>query len=96
MYVIYKLNCKTEKKSYIGFTGFESGKENASDAIKDRFKAHARENTPLGVAISRYGIGDFKYDDLYVAITEQTARRLEHKYIEDFNTLVPYGYNQIP
>lgn len=96
MYVIYKLRCSAENKQYIGITGFESGKETASNAILDRFKEHARENTPLGIAIDRHGPGDFTYEDLRTVHTENTARIEEHNFIRQYGTLVPLGYNQIP
>ncbi len=96
MFVVYKLYCKTEKKSYIGITHFESGKEHADDAIVDRFKQHAGENTPVGKAIAKYGGNDFTYTDLATCYTEQKARDLEHEYIRQYNTLIPRGYNQRP
>ena len=86
MYVIYKITNIIENKSYIGQTTRD---------INKRFEEHC--NTPgktLYDVIKKYGKENFT-----IEIIDNTASNyeeldlLEDKYILEFNTLIPNGYN---
>lgn len=81
---------KIDKKQYIGQT---------IRSINTRWKQHVydakalRNNSYLYQAIRKYGAEKFVIKELATADTIEELNELEIKYIKEYNTLVPKGYN---
>lgn len=86
-YVIYKFTSPSGK-SYIGQTC----------DLKRRIKDHQKENsscTAFRNSISKYGFDNFKFEILKENLTICESNFFEKKYINEFNTLFPNGYNLV-
>ena len=87
-YKVYKHTNLINGKSYIGMT---------SKSLKERCGANGkqyRNNNDFYEDIQKYGwFKGFTHDILKDNLTEREAQELEHMYINEYNTLVPNGYN---
>lgn len=86
--VIYCITNKINGKKYIGQT----------TNIKDRLTSHfIRKNknskTQINKAIKKYGKENFDFEIVAKAYDGQELLDLEIKYIKEYNTLQPIGYN---
>lgn len=91
MYSIYKFENKINGKIYIGQT---------SKKFEFRLKQHLRlsekdyeRKTIFHKALKVHGIENFKYEIIDTCDTKEKANKLEEKYIQNFNSLMPKGYN---
>lgn len=85
MFLIYK-HTSPSGKSYIGQT----------NNFNRRTNGHASINSPcraLKNAILKYGWDNFSHEILVDNLTLEQANELETKFILEFNTLSPNGYN---
>jgi len=86
--IIYKATSKTSGKSYIGQT---------RQALKNRQQGHFddcnRRNNAFGSAIKKYGKNDFIWSVLEKCNSSEELNKKEIKYIKEYNTLAPNGYN---
>lgn len=87
-YKIYKLTSPSGK-SYIGQTGKK---------VEERWRKGNGYRTSgcLYKAIKKYGWDNFTREILEEGLTLKEANKLEQKYIKEYNTLVPAGYNLQP
>lgn len=85
--IIYKLENKINGKCYIGQTS-----QKLSQRIAEH-KRSKRKNTAINKAIQKYGISNFIVSILAEEITLEEANYLECKFIKEFNTISPQGYN---
>lgn len=85
MYLIYK-HTSPSGKSYIGQTKH----------IEKRTKEHQTKHSECRVfknAIQKYGFENFTTEILAENLSLEEANILEEKFISDYNTIVPNGYN---
>ncbi len=88
---IYKATNKITKKSYIGFTlDFLSRKRiHKNSALNNDSK-----NTIFYNSIKKYGFDNFEWTILYQSKDiEHTFHIMEDYFINEYKTLIPYGYN---
>ena len=91
---IYKFENLKNHKCYIG----------QSSNLEERYKKHYRNISDeshqeiLYKAFRKYGWENFSYEILesFEEYSLELLNNLEKKYIEQYNTLVPNGYNMIP
>ena len=83
-YKIYLITNLVNNKKYVGITKF---------SIEKRFIEHTKRGFILTESIKKYGKENFSIIELDECFDEQTAFILEKKYISDYNTKVPNGYN---
>lgn len=84
MYYIYKITNTINNKIYIGQTV----------GIKRRFNNHKNnKKSVISMAINKYGINNFTFEIIDKAETVKESDTLEIKYINQFNTISPNGYN---
>ena len=83
---IYKITNKLNGKSYIGQT---------MQLVVKRWRAHiSRKSTSaIHAAIKAYGKENFSFEVIEIAPTIEELNMLEQKYIKEFNTMSPNGYN---
>jgi group I intron endonuclease len=83
---IYKITNRTDKKIYVGQT---------IQDVESRWKDHLKKGSNcryLKSALNKYGIDNFEFK--LVCITfDNKLDDMEIKYIEQYNSLVPNGYN---
>lgn len=84
-YVVYKLTNKVTGKSYIGKT-----RDLPARIRKHKVDTHC---VYLHNSIVKHGIDNFEVEILAENLTEPEAFRLEEKFILEFKTLKPFGYN---
>jgi hypothetical protein len=86
MGIIYKLTHIESGKSYIGQTKGE---------LRVRLNGHKSKNgcPYISQAIQKYGMDAFQVSVLAEAETKPELNTLEVKYIKEFNTTYPNGYN---
>lgn len=85
--IIYQATNLINGKSYIGQT---------IRNLKVRISEHSRsKKSLLGKAISKYGINSFEFKVIYETDDFDTLQTMERKFIKEFNTLVPEGYNLV-
>jgi len=88
-YIIYKYTSKSTGKTYVGRTSKSleerAGKDGKSYSCCPYFYK----------AIQTQGWEDFKPSILEKVKSAREARRLEHKYILELNTVYPNGYNTV-
>lgn len=84
-YIIYKHTCLSTGKSYIGQT----------KNYKARIRGHrgSTSSTPFRNAIRKYGWDSFVSEILADGLTKAEANTLERFFIQEHNSIVPYGYN---
>lgn len=85
--LVYKITNKINGKAYIGQTR-GSLRVRWLQHIKLRSKCSALKN-----ALKKYGVDNFVIEEIALAINEDQLAELESKYIKEFNTLSPAGYN---
>lgn len=98
---IYKATCKITNKSYIGQAKKYQGKFDNKWGYKKRWESHIKEALKsksdhcsyLNNAIRKYGYNNFTLELIDEADTKELLDELEKKYIQQFNTMVPDGYN---
>ena len=86
MIKVYLLYNNITGKGYVGITSQED--------IEDRIQEHARLRSDIGNALSEYGRDAFGYEVLRECFSRPEAQEWEKYYIQQYNTLKPYGYNE--
>lgn len=85
---IYKITNVVNNKIYIGQT---------IHTIKHRWNEHVckskTENTYLYKSMRKYGVNNFKIEQIDEAVDKQELDEKERNYIASFNSFIPYGYN---
>lgn len=84
---IYKITNLVNNKIYIGQT---------TRSIEDRWNGHCTcspERSAIAAAIQKYGSSNFKIEELIKVDSQEELNLLEKKYVEEFNSLAPNGYN---
>ena len=84
MFEIYRITNTVNGKMYIGQT--------KAGAFK-RFQQHTKADTPLGRAIRKYGVDNFKINILSTTNEQDEANKLEEYFIKEHQCVVPDGYN---
>lgn len=85
MYLVYK-HTSPSGKSYIGYTS----------NYEQRCVAHQRPHNmcrAFAAAIKKYGWDNFLHEVLYDNLTASEATRREKQSINEYGTMVPFGYN---
>lgn len=85
--IVYKITNKINGKSYIGQT---------VRSLEERFRSHCADNSgclAIKAAIDKYGRENFVIETLFKAESLEELNDKEAKFINDFNTLAPNGYN---
>ena len=81
------MRCKPTGKQYIGFTKH----------WPKRFTQGHKSNPPKAMKpdVQQYQPFEenFEGEALFTCTSASLAKRMEERYIEEFNTLVPHGYN---
>jgi group I intron endonuclease len=85
--LIYKITNLINNKSYIGQTRRQS--------YRSRWNRHCsvKSKTAISLAIQKYGKENFDIKVVAVALSIEELNQLETRYIKEFNTLSPHGYN---
>lgn len=85
---IYLLTNKINEMKYVGQT---------VRTIKDRFDGHISDSKHgknyINRAIKKYGIENFKIEQVDIAYNQEELNLIEGVYMAWFNTLTPNGYN---
>lgn len=83
---IYKLTNLITGKCYVGQTTL---------SITERFSYHSRDSIKrhISASIRKYGKENFLVEEVCQAQTLEELNQLEIKYINQFNTMYPNGYN---
>ena len=91
-YIVYKIKNLLTGMSYIGVT---------SCGLKKRIQTHRSQaklgsTLPLHIDIVKYGIENFEVTELDYVKNASTpeASVMEFKYIQEYNTVIPNGYNK--
>lgn len=100
---IYKATCKVSKKSYIGQAKKHQGKFDDNWGYIKRWNSHIYEAlnsekdhcSLLNNAIRKYGAQNFTIERIDESDDQDELDELEIKYIQEYNTLVPNGYNLV-
>lgn len=91
MYV-YKITNLINNKQYIGITNnYKKRWSNEKSNPKD-----SRKQQVITRAIAKYGKENFNFEVLFSHLTIEEACEKEQKLINEYNTLVPNGYNVDP
>ena len=83
---IYKITNRIDKKIYVGQTIRD---------VEERWKAHLHKGSNcryLSSAIKKYGVDNFEFKLVCITFDNQLDD-MEIKYIKQYNSLVPNGYN---
>ena len=83
---IYKITNRTDNKIYVGQTIRD---------VEERWKDHLKKGSNcryLKSAINKYGVDNFEFKLVCITFDNQLDD-MEIKYIEQYNSLVPNGYN---
>lgn len=86
-YYIYKCTNKVDNKIYIGCT------RNFTSRVRQHLKASLKENKVFHEAIQKHGVCSFTWEILELAEYADDAFELEKKYIEEYGSMYPNGYN---
>lgn len=86
---LYKITNKINNKGYIGITN-DIQKRWSNEKS---YPSKPEKRQVIQEAIHKYGKENFEFKVLLKNLSIENAIELEKKYIEDFNTLVPNGYN---
>lgn len=92
---IYCIENFINHKKYIGSTRNSLTKRFNQHKTK-AFTKNEKSNYPLYNAFRKYGVDNFTIYSIFEGVfdTDESLRKLEQKYIIDYNTLLPEGYNQ--
>lgn len=84
--IIYKITNLLNNKQYIGQT---------KKTIQKRWKEHinSKKRQALHLAIQKYGIKNFKIEQIAIAQNQEELNQLEFDLINKHNTMAPSGYN---
>ncbi len=82
--VIYKITCLVNGKIYIGQT---------TRSVEERFQEHMDSPYPLGCAIRKHGVENFKIEVIAVCATKEELDAQEIRFIAEYDCMVPKGYN---
>lgn len=85
-YLIYKHTCDITGKSYVGQT--KNIQQRTANHKNPGSRCFAFRN-----AIQKYGWNEFTTEVLAEGLTVEQANDLESQFIDQYNTLVPAGYN---
>ena len=88
-YTLYLRTNKINGKQYVGQTNDFRKRENQWNCLKARYA-----NQYIGAEREKYGVENFKCEILAEVDTREVAWELEKRYIEEFNTVYPNGYNR--
>ena len=92
---IYCFTNLINNKRYIGSTINDVNKRYNQHIYNAKTPEVHQYNYPLYQAFRKYGIENFKFEILYQKeCTEQQIRKLEKQYIQKYNCISPFGYNQ--
>ena len=97
IHYIYCYTNKINNKKYIGQTNNleRRKKQHIQDSIHCHKGHEISYNLPFHSAIRKYGIDNFDFEILKIIDTEDwnEVNDIESKYINDFQTICPNGYN---
>jgi len=88
-WTVYRLLCHTSNKAYIGITK----RHPKIRWAQHRAQARGGRRSALAAAIRKYGPASFSLKIIAIAQTDDEAEILERKFISEFRTLTPLGYN---
>lgn len=88
MYYIYKIKNKKDDKVYIGQS--INPEKRLMEHIYGRKN---RKDTYFDRVIKKHGIENFIFEIIDKSNSQEEIDKLEQKYIEEFNSLIPNGYN---
>lgn len=91
MGVIYKLTSPS-RKSYVGQT-IKTAEKRWLEHVEDAFNPLKDHCKALNEAIRKYGKDAFTIETLYVCDDDLLLDYLEIEFINELNTLTPFGYN---
>ena len=86
-YYIYKATNLINGKSYIGKTN------QLKERIWQHMRRYEKEDCLFHQELSKYGDENFSWEILEETDSEKNAVLLEKKYIKEYNTIKPFGYN---
>lgn len=86
-YYIYKVTNKLNGKIYIGKTN------NIGQRIRQHLTTYKNRDSEFHKAIDDDGFQNFTWEFLEYTCSSEIASDLEKKYILEFNSLIPNGYN---
>ena len=97
IHYIYCYTNKINNKKYIGQTNNieRRKKQHIQDSVYCHKGHEISHNLPFHSAIRKYGIDNFEFEILEIIETEEWSEvnNLESKYINNFHTICPNGYN---
>jgi group I intron endonuclease len=91
--IVYKATNIINGKIYIGYT---------TKTLSERIKSHLSKANCLTqkhytqafkLALRKYGVDNFLWEELAICDSKKQACFLEKKFIEEFNSITPNGYN---
>lgn len=82
--IVYKITNLINGKVYVGQT---------TRTIKERLNEHKRSTSPIGKAIRKYGIENFKSELIATCNSLSELNECEIFWIEELDCKVPNGYN---
>lgn len=85
--IVYKITNLVNGKAYVGQT---------TQKLKNRWSYHKGPRSrcmAMKAAIDKYGVENFKIEELFVASSKEELNVKEIEFIEIHNTLAPNGYN---
>ena len=86
-YHIYKATNLINGKSYIGQSN------NVRSRIWQHLRRYEKENCLFHEELEKYGDENFSWEIIDETDSKEKAIELERKYIKQFNTIKPFGYN---
>lgn len=86
-YYIYKITNINNHKSYIGCT------KDIGARIRQHIKTSSDRDNELHIAIDDCGIKNFTFQIIEISDNKYDGHYLESKYIREYNTIIPNGYN---
>lgn len=87
MYCVYKAEDLTNGKFYIGCTN------SFKQRVKQHLACYEKEDCLFHQMIEKHGKDNFKFEIIETAETKEKALELEKKYIKEYNSYMPNGYN---